>query len=119
MWGRLIVTDALSRLPTSSDADKVSIDDDTEECKLHAVVSDNSSVLHDELQDATNADSLLQDVKQCINEGWPTNKKMVGDDLRPFFTLPEQANCPCSFCPPRNCPYKGQIKRITLVSWHG
>ena len=81
------VADALSRLPLGDEEWSDVVDE--EEYVLNQVKVD-SPVTVKELQDATNNDQILIQVRKYIEEGWPGNHKSYPPEVKPYLVLKEE-----------------------------
>ena len=81
--GRSIpVADALSRTPSSTQTPRDTFDYQVHMLMSYLPISDAKLI---EIQKATLEDSVLQEVKRFVLNGWPNNKTNLPKELTPYY----------------------------------
>ena len=86
----MVVSDTLSRAPIQDNRGEIDPND-----MIHHI----NSVIRDipiseerlkQFREESDKDEVIQDIKKCIQQGWPQNSKELSQNVMPYFTFREE-----------------------------
>ena len=81
----MVLADTLSRAPVSGTLTELEFENVN---VVHELIAGKTFL--ERIKQATNDDAALQTLKRVISEGWPSDKTMLPEEVRPYFAVRDE-----------------------------